>query len=136
MAFKSLKRLEHAVVRMTADLLHGGPRACGTMTSGGTESCLLAVKTYRDRARARKPWIRRPEMILPESAHVAWEKGAEYFGVKAVHAPLMDDFRVDPQAVARRVGRPLLSASPPRRVVFWLVRALPGIKNSVFSLPR
>ena len=40
-------------------------------------------------------------MILPESAHVAWEKGAEYFGVKAVHAPLMDDFRVDPQAVAR-----------------------------------
>jgi len=105
MAFKSLKRLEHAVVRMTADLLHGGPRACGTMTSGGTESCLLAVKTYRDRARARKPWIRRPEMILPESAHVAWEKGAEYFGVKAVHAPLMDDFRVDPQAVARRVGR-------------------------------
>jgi glutamate/tyrosine decarboxylase-like PLP-dependent enzyme len=105
MAFKSLKRLEHAVVRMTADLLHGGPRACGTMTSGGTESCLLAVKTYRDRARARTPWIRRPEMILPESAHVAWEKGAEYFGVKAVHAPLMDDFRVDPQAVARRVGR-------------------------------
>lgn len=105
MAFKSLTRMEHAVVRMTAGLLHGDDQVCGTMTSGGTESCLLAVKTYRDRARARRPWIRRPEMILPASAHVAWEKGAAYFDVKAVHVPLGADFRVDPEAVQRRVGR-------------------------------
>lgn len=104
MAFKSLKLLENQVVRMTANLLHGGREAAGVMTSGGTESCLLAVKTYRDMGRAVKR-IRRPEMVLPETAHVAWEKGAEYFGVKAVHAPLRKDLGVDVDAVRKLVNR-------------------------------
>ncbi len=104
MAFKSLKRFENEVVRMTADLLHGGREAAGVMTSGGTESCLLAVKTYRDMGRAEKR-IRRPEMVIPETAHVAWEKGAEYFGVKAVHAPLRKDMGVDVDAVRKLVNR-------------------------------
>jgi glutamate/tyrosine decarboxylase-like PLP-dependent enzyme len=105
MAFRSLKRFESEVVGMTAGMLHGGEGVCGTMTSCGTESCLLAVKTYRDLARARKPWLRRPEMVIPETAHVAWEKGAEYFGVKPVRAPLGADHRVDVDAVRRLVGR-------------------------------
>ncbi len=104
MAFKSLKRLETEVVRMTANLLNGGPDAAGVMTSGGTESCLLAVKTYRDMGRAEKR-IRRPEMVVPETAHVAWEKGAEYFGVKAVHAPLRKDMGVDVEAVRKLLTR-------------------------------
>jgi sphinganine-1-phosphate aldolase len=93
MAFQSLKRFETEVVRMTADLLNGDENVVGIMTSGGTESCLLAVKTYRDMA--RKKGIKRPEMILPESAHVAWEKGAQYFNVKAVHVPLDKGYRMD-----------------------------------------
>lgn len=105
MAFKSLKRFESEVVAMTAGMLHGGNGVCGTMTSCGTESCLLAVKTYRDMARRTKPWIRRPEMVIPETAHVAWEKGAEYFGVKPVRAPLASDYRVDIQAVRRLISR-------------------------------
>ncbi len=105
MAFKSLKRFEHEVIRMTATLLGGDGAVVGTMTSGGTESCLLAVKTYRDMARAKRPWLKKPEMILPESAHVAWEKGAEYFDVKAVHVPLDNDFRVDVDAVRRKINR-------------------------------
>jgi len=105
MAFRSLKRLESEVISMTADLMHGDRDVVGTMTSGGTESCLLAVKTYRDMARARKPWILRPEMVIPETAHVAWEKGAKYFDVKPVHAPLDAEHRVDVRAVRRLVGR-------------------------------
>lgn len=105
MAFKSLKRFETEVVEMTAGMLHGDERVCGVMTSCGTESCLLAVKTYRDLARRRRPWILRPEMVLPETAHVAWLKGAEYFGVKPVRAPLASDYRVDVEAVRRLVGR-------------------------------
>ena len=54
MAFGSLQRFEAEVVRMAAGLLNGGPGAVGCMTSGGTESCMLAVKTYRDRALARR----------------------------------------------------------------------------------
>jgi len=104
MAFRSLKRLETEVVGMTAALLHGGADACGTMTSGGTETCLLAVKTYRDRARARRRGLR-PEVILPESAHVAFDKAAHCFGVRPVRAPLGRDFRADVRAVRRRVNR-------------------------------
>jgi sphinganine-1-phosphate aldolase len=106
MAFESLKRFESEVIRMTATMLNANPEeACGTMTSGGTESCLLAVKTARDRARRKRPWIRNPEMIVPDSVHVAFEKGAEYFGVKAVHAPCDETGRVDVRAVRRKLTR-------------------------------
>lgn len=105
LAFISLKRFESEVVRMLAGMLNGDENVVGTMTSGGTESCLLAVKTYRDLAMSK--WIhpRRPEMIVPESVHVAFEKGAEYFGVKAVHAPLNKDNRVSVKAVKKLINR-------------------------------
>jgi len=115
MAFKSLKRFESEVIRMTATLLHGDENVCGTMTAGGTESCLLAVKTYRDLAGSKRPAVRKPEMILPESAHVAWEKGAKYFGVRAVHAPLDKNFCVDVNAVKKKISRRtvmILGSSP------------------------
>ncbi len=105
MAFKSLQRFETEVIRMTAVLLNGDEHVCGVMTAGGTESCLLAVKTYRDLAKSRRSFKGTPEMILPESAHVAWEKGAGYFGVKAVHAPLDANYRVDVGAVKKRINR-------------------------------
>lgn len=105
MAFKSLKQFEHEVVKMTAAMLHAGNEACGTMTSGGTESCLLAVKTYRDMARTLHPWIKKPEMVVPESIHVAFEKGAEYFDVKIVRAPLDKNFKVDVKAVEKLITR-------------------------------
>jgi len=101
--FKSLKRLEKEVLKFTAELLYTDENACGVMTSGGTESCLLAVKTYRDLGKARG--IKKPEMILPETAHVAWDKGAEYFGVKIRRAPLAPDYGVDTDAVERLVTK-------------------------------
>lgn len=105
MAFQSLKKLENDVIAITAQLLNGSDETCGVMTSGGTESCLLAVKTYRDLARAKRPWIRRPNMVIPVTAHVAWEKAAEYFNVKARRAPLDKDYRLDMKAMKRMVNR-------------------------------
>jgi len=104
LAFKSLKKMETGVVQMTASLLNGSPATTGVMTSGGTESCLLAVKTYRDRGRAEKK-IKKPEMILPETAHVAWEKGAEYFGVRMRRASLSANFAVDVQSVKKLMNK-------------------------------
>lgn len=115
LAFRSLKRFESEVVRMTADMLNGDKNTVGTMTSGGTESCLLAVKTYRDYARATRRFWGTPEMVVPESIHVAYEKGAEYFGVKLVHAPVGKDYRVDVKAVKKLINRNtiLILASAP-----------------------
>jgi sphinganine-1-phosphate aldolase len=93
-AFKSLKRMETEIIAALAQLHHGPPDTCGVVTSGGTESCLLAVKTYRDLARARRG-VRRPEMVLPVTAHVAWFKAAEYFGVRVRLLPLDAQLRPD-----------------------------------------
>jgi glutamate/tyrosine decarboxylase-like PLP-dependent enzyme len=105
MAFKSLRKFEHETVRMCADLFHGDRNTVGVLTSGGTESLLMMIKTYRDKARKTKPWISKPEMIIPESAHSAIDKGAHYFDVKVRHAPVGPDFRVDVKAVKKLINR-------------------------------
>ena len=103
MAFASLRRFEHEVVRMTAALLNGDRQTVGAMTSGGTESIMLAVRSYRDRARKVTPWIKKPEMVIPVSAHVAFDKAGKYFDVRMVRAPLGRDFRLNPKAMARLI---------------------------------
>jgi glutamate/tyrosine decarboxylase-like PLP-dependent enzyme len=93
-AFPSLKKYESEVIQMTGSLFHG-EQATGAITSGGTESILLAVKIARDRARANQPWIMEPEMVLPETAHPAFNKAGHYFGVKPIRVPTGDRYRVD-----------------------------------------
>ena len=105
MAFRSLKRMEHEVVRMAASLMNGNADVVGTLTSGGTESLLLAMKTYRDHARKTRPWVLFPEVVLPATAHVAFDKAAHYFGLKIRWAPVGPDFRVDVNAVRKLVNR-------------------------------
>ncbi len=95
MAFASLRRMEAEIVRMTASMLNGGPDTVGTMTSGGTESVLLAVKTARDRARAANKKLVKPSMVVPETIHVAFDKAAAYFGVEIRYARLRSDLRAD-----------------------------------------
>ena len=103
-AFKSLKQLETQIIAATAELLHGGPQTCGVVTSGGTESCLLAVKTYRDLARATRG-VRKPEMVVPTTAHVAWFKASEYFGVKLRRLPLDAQLHADVSKLDAMINR-------------------------------
>tara|TARA_B110000977_G_C11038635_1_gene478033 strand:- start:224 stop:1699 length:1476 start_codon:yes stop_codon:yes gene_type:complete len=105
MAFKSLKRYETDVVRMTANMMRGDENVVGTMTSGGTESILMAIKSYRDRARKKKPWIFKPNMIVPETVHVAFDKAAKYFDVEIIRAPVGKDFRADIKATKKLINR-------------------------------
>jgi sphinganine-1-phosphate aldolase len=92
--FKSLQHMEREVISMTGDLLHG-PDATGSITSGGSESILMGIKSARNRARELRPEITEPEMVVPLSAHPAFWKGAHYFGLKLVRAPLKDDLELD-----------------------------------------
>jgi sphinganine-1-phosphate aldolase len=99
--FPSMLRLENEIVDIAAAHLGGGPEVAGNFTSGGTESCLLAVKTARDHARATRPEITRPRMVLPESAHAAFHKAAHYFDVEPVLVPVdPTTFRADVAAMA------------------------------------
>ena len=103
MAFGSLKQMEREIVEMAGDLFHGPASVVGTVTSGGTESILCAVAAYRDRARRKKPWILRPELVVPTTIHPAFDKAAHYFGVKLVKVPVGPDFRADVRAMAKAI---------------------------------
>ncbi|MHB8621081.1 MAG: pyridoxal phosphate-dependent decarboxylase family protein, partial [Chloroflexota bacterium] len=100
-AFPSLQKMESDVVAMAADLLQA-PSANGNMTSGGSESIFLAVKTARDFALTRSPDIM-PEIVLPRTAHPAFNKAAHYLGVRATRVDVDADFRANPAAMAAAV---------------------------------
>jgi glutamate/tyrosine decarboxylase-like PLP-dependent enzyme len=93
MAFLSLKKMEKEIVRFGLEMLNGNNNCTGSITSGGTESILLACKTYRDIAYQKK--IKNPEMIICESAHPAFIKAAEYFNLKLIKIPMDKNYKID-----------------------------------------
>jgi glutamate/tyrosine decarboxylase-like PLP-dependent enzyme len=100
--FKSLAALEAEVVGIGAELL-GDARCPGNITSGGSESIIMGIRTARERARAERPRVTRPEMILPASAHPAFQKAGEIFGIRSVRTPLTKDYVADVDAMADAV---------------------------------
>ena len=102
--FPSVVTLENDVVAQTARLLGGGPATAGAFTSGGTESCLLAVLTAREHAAATRG-VRDPEIVLPATAHAAFHKAARLFGLTVVPVPVDPaTYRTDPDRVAAAIG--------------------------------
>jgi sphinganine-1-phosphate aldolase len=103
-AFHSLAKFESEVVAMALGLLHGGPDARGAMTTGGTESIFLAVKAARDAAAQKRPMRGgMPTIVLPFSAHPAFDKAAHFLGLRTVRVPLRADFTADPAAMAAAI---------------------------------
>jgi sphinganine-1-phosphate aldolase len=89
--FTSVAVMERELVAFARDMLHGpahGPEAVvGSVTSGGTESCLLAVKAARDVFAARRPGVR-PRLVAPVSVHAAFRKAAQYLGLTLTLVPV------------------------------------------------
>ncbi|MBM3126134.1 MAG: aminotransferase class V-fold PLP-dependent enzyme, partial [Chloroflexi bacterium] len=101
----STSKFEAEIVSMTAGMLNGQePEVCGTLSSGGTESILLAMKTYRDRARDELG-ITHPEMIIPVTAHAAFDKACQYFNIDAIRIPVDENFRADVKAARKAINR-------------------------------
>ncbi|MBN3295852.1 SGPL1 lyase, partial [Amia calva] len=74
------------------------------VTSGGTESILMACKAYRDLARERG--IKHPEILAPISVHAAFDKAAHYFGMKIIHIPLNPTtMQVDVKAMRSAISK-------------------------------
>ncbi len=97
----SATKFEAEVVAMTAGMLSGaevgrhrrGAKVVGAVSTGGTESILLAMLAYRDWGRARG--IAQPEVVAPVTAHAAFRKAAHYFGIRLVDVPVDEVFRAD-----------------------------------------
>jgi sphinganine-1-phosphate aldolase len=114
-AFDSLRRMEKEVVRMTADMLNGDENVVGTMSSGGTESILLALYTYREWARKHHPHIKHPEVVAPQTIHPAHDKAANLFGLHIRKAPVNQDQMAETAGMERMINKNtiLMVASAP-----------------------
>ena len=101
--FISVATLERELIGFVRDLLHGDDEVVGSVTTGGTESCLLAVKTARDlwlAQRGLEPGVVRPRMLAPVTVHAAFQKAAHYFGLQLDLIPVEADGRVDAARIA------------------------------------
>ncbi|EER06740.1 L-tyrosine decarboxylase, putative, partial [Perkinsus marinus ATCC 50983] len=104
--FTKTRQMEAEVIAMTLNLFNGKPDegACGSVTSGGTESILLAMKAYRDWGRAERG-ITEPNIVIPRSAHAAFIKAGQYFGIDVRIARLNEIMDVDLNHVETLVNK-------------------------------
>jgi len=98
-AFPSLLAMENALVGAAARLLGGERGTVGSVTGGGTESLLLAVKAARD----ARPDLATPRLLIPSTAHAAFAKAAHYLRVALDVVPVGPDLRADPAATAAAI---------------------------------
>ncbi|GAB1869432.1 sphinganine-1-phosphate aldolase [Camponotus japonicus] len=103
--FPGICKMEAEVVRIACHLFHGDEETCGTMTTGGTESILLACKAFRDYGREVKG-ITKPEMVMPVTAHAAFDKAAQYLNIKIRTVPVNPhSFTVSIQAMRKSITK-------------------------------
>jgi sphinganine-1-phosphate aldolase len=116
MAFKGLHKLEREIVEMAAGLLHGAPSTVGSVTSGGTESILVAMAAYKERATRWRPFVRKPVVVAPRTIHPAFDKAAHWFGLELRKVDVGPDQRVDVAKMKRAIDHRtiLLVASAPQ----------------------
>jgi sphinganine-1-phosphate aldolase len=101
----SAAKFEAEIVAMTAGMLGAEETpddVVGTVTSGGTESIMLAMRAYARRGRAQG--IEQPEMVLPETAHAAFDKAADAFGIVQRKVPVGPGHVADVAAMAAAIG--------------------------------
>ncbi|MEO6532709.1 MAG: aspartate aminotransferase family protein [Pseudolysinimonas sp.] len=106
--FGSVAVLERELLGFVRELLHGDPEVVGTVTTGGTESCLLAVKAARD-VWASGAWAQAhpgtaPRLVAPSTVHAAFHKAAHYLGLALDLVPVDAGGRVSVEALASRLG--------------------------------
>ncbi|KAJ3348747.1 hypothetical protein GGF32_006029 [Allomyces javanicus] len=127
--FPGVRKMEAEIVQMVVRMFHGEPDGCGALTSGGTESILMACKAYRELARIERG-VTEPEMVVPETIHAAFDKAAHYFGIKIVKIPLGDDFRVRLDLVKRAITKnTIMIAGSAPNFPHGIIDDLQGLSN-------
>jgi tyrosine decarboxylase/aspartate 1-decarboxylase len=97
--FKGSAEVERQVMGMLGNLLQL-ETPFGTTTSGGTESNILAMLAYRERAKRR---TKNPEVIVPRNAHMSLEKAAWMLGVNVVKANVDREFKARAKDIEKKI---------------------------------
>ena len=114
--FPSLVRYQNEVIEMVLDMLHAPYGAGGSVTTGGTESNFMAVKTARDWAREHLPDATSPKVIVQRSAHPSFDKAGHMLGVRIERVAESPAFLADVAAMAAAVDEHtimLVASAPP-----------------------
>lgn len=102
-AFYGLRRMEEEVLSIGLDLFNAPDGAKGLMTTGGTESIVLAVKGCRDWFRSLPRSHGSPNIVVPTSAHPAFNKAGELMDITIRRVPVTSELRADPEAMAASI---------------------------------
>ena len=97
-AFPSLRDMEATVVGYGLSLLNAPKGAAGNITSGGTDSITMAIKAARDFARNENGLVGKPNIVLPFSAHPAFDKAGLLMDIDIRRTPLKN-YMADPVAM-------------------------------------
>ncbi|MCE2393707.1 aspartate aminotransferase family protein [Candidatus Poribacteria bacterium] len=113
--FPSLVRYETDIVGALLEMMNAPMGASGSITTGGTESLIMAVKTAHAWAHDHRPGATPAEIVVPHAAHPAFDKTAHLMGIKAVRMTQSPDFRADIKAMERAINDNtiMLTASAP-----------------------
>ena len=106
----SLTKFEGEIIAMTLDIFNGGAvakrnpnqKACGSLTTGGTDSIYQSVYAHREWGLDKKN-ITQPEIIIPVSAHPAFFKSAHYLNIKVVIAKIDENYQADVNDIASKI---------------------------------
>ncbi|EGD75977.1 hypothetical protein PTSG_00685 [Salpingoeca rosetta] len=99
--FPGIRQMEAEIVRMCCTLFHGDESTCGAHTSGGTESIILAIRAYKEYF-AEKKGITKPNVVVTRTAHPAFDKACDYFGISLRKA---DEDKTTRQAIPSSMAR-------------------------------
>jgi len=129
-AFPSLRRMEEEVIGIALGLMHGPEGGTGNMTSGGTESIMLAAKSCRDAAAAKGIEVHGANLVLPRTAHLAFDKAAHYLGLEIRRVDVTDEFLADPIAMrAATDDRTLMMVGSAPCFPYGLVDPIPALSK-------
>jgi len=128
--FPGVRKMEAEVVAMVLGLFHAPDTGAGVTTSGGTESIIMAVLAARQKAYHERG-VRQPEMILPETAHAAFRKAAEYFKIRVHLVPCPEpSYRVHTPTVNRLInGNTILLVGSAPNFPHGIVDDIPALSH-------
>jgi glutamate/tyrosine decarboxylase-like PLP-dependent enzyme len=108
--FQSLGRFEEELIGGTLALL-GAPDGAGNLTSGGTESIIMGIRAAKQARKAAGRLPDDPEVVVPASAHPAFEKACELMDLRLVRTPLRADTTADPAAFSAALSDRAVAAA-------------------------
>lgn len=96
-------QMEAEIIRWTLNLYNGDKDTCGVLTSGGTESILLACLSYKMQG-LKERGVTKPNIVCSETAHVSFDKAGFYFGIEIRKVPMgKDTFQADFEGIKRQI---------------------------------